>query len=131
MSSTACRALATLLIALHAAIAACGPGLHAAPGLAHAGMPGSAARADDGAEIAPPSLRLIEHCPLCDYFAQGQLIAGRASCESRPLAAAAEPARPLLLAPRPARSPSRSRAPPSGGRQDVLADAAGLRFAPL
>ncbi len=114
MPHTARRALAAFLIALHAAIAACGPGLHAAPGLGHAARSAETSAADGTPALAHPSINLAEHCPLCDYFAQGQLPIARACWASSPLVVPAEPARPALLPPAPPLPTSRSRAPPLG-----------------
>ncbi len=119
MPRTARRALAAFLIALHAAISACGPGLHAAPGLGHPGRSVGLSGVEGTTSLAHPSVKLAEHCPLCDYFAQGQLPIASACLASCPLVAAAEPGRTAPLAPGPPRSLSRSRAPPLGDPRSV------------
>ena len=114
MPYTARQALAALLIALHAAVALCGPGLHAAPGLGHAGPAGSSRGPDGPPGLIKPPATALEHCPLCDYFAQGQVPlppSPQASCR---LVLPFEPTRFPLLAPRPPLVSSRSRAPPLG-----------------
>ncbi len=112
MLSTARKALAASLIALHAAIMLCGPGLHAAPGLGH---PSASRELPKGDET--PSLSTVppvggDHCPLCDFFAQGQLPAERPPAVADLLDRPAGPISRPACSPRPPILSSRSRAPP-------------------
>lgn len=104
--------MASTLIALHAAIALCGPGLHAAPGLGHAGAARASLQRDSSPEFADVSPDPTEHCPVCDYFAQGQLPLVPAAPVGSRFVASFEPnlAHPPIPLP-PSRS-NRSRAPP-------------------
>jgi hypothetical protein len=119
MPRTARQALASLLIALHAAIALCGPGLHAAPGLGHFGPAGTVRKPDAQPEFIKVAATASEHCPICDYFAQGQLPLPPTIPISFRLVLAVEPTHPPILAPRAPRSSSQSRAPPCGDARTV------------
>lgn len=112
MLSTARKALAASLIALHAAIMLCGPGLHAAPGLGH---PSASRELPKGDET--PSLSTVtpvggDHCPLCDFFAQGQLPADPAMVVADLLDLPSGPIPLPACSPRPPILTSQSRAPP-------------------
>ena len=105
--------LATLLIALHASLAICGPGLHAGLGSEHARPAHSPDRPDHRQELAGLTISAAEHCPICDYFAQGQLSVTTAIprlvqlvTPLAPIVHAVDSLRPILLS-------TRSRAPPS------------------
>lgn len=108
--------LATLMIALHAAIAVCGPGLHAGPGLSHAGQAAGASRAEHGQDQLGVAASPTEHCPLCDYFAQGQLPFPPAVPRLVLTASPFEPTPPRVEAPPSPPISTRSRAPPQADR---------------
>lgn len=114
MSHPVRNLLATLLIALHAAIAIGGPGLHAGPGLSHAGRPASADQSGGSEDLAPVQVTAspVEHCPLCDYFAQGQLPFPLHAPALALVATPFEPTRTRVEAPHPPVIATRSRAPP-------------------
>ncbi len=112
MPRTARTTLTALLIALHATILLCGPGLHAAPGLAHAGLSNAPATDDGGTRWSETSTRLVDHCPLCEYLAQGQLPLQPAAWIACQLVRPFEPALLPVLSPFLLPFPSRSRAPP-------------------
>jgi hypothetical protein len=119
MPRTSRQALAALLIALHASISLCGPGLHAAPGLGHAGLAGSSRESDGDPGLTRHSATAPEHCPVCDYFSQGQLpLPPFLHVPSRPVLPF-ETALISTLAPRPPLLYSRSRAPPRGAARIV------------
>ena len=117
MPRNARKPLTALLIALHALIVVCGQAMHASPGLSHASAPAGSREGDGLPRWADLSVAPTEHCPVCEYFAQGQLplVAGLPI-----LARPVSPLEPVLL---PAHSPlrlvlaSRSRAPPRGDAQ--------------
>jgi hypothetical protein len=112
MPRTARQVLAALLIALHATISLCGPGLHGAPGLGHAGPAGNIRKSDG--HLKPASLAAVapEHCPICDCFSQGQVPTPPSVVASHRLVRCFVPAPISTLAPRPPLLVSRSRAPP-------------------
>ena len=112
MPSTARKTLASLLIALHAAIMLCGPGLHAAPGLGHFGTSGVASKLDNTPELSAAVAAPGEHCPLCDFFAQGQLPLEQATLAVHRLVDPVEPDSLPISLPRPLILSAQSRAPP-------------------
>jgi hypothetical protein len=112
MPKTARKALAALLISLHAMISLCGAGLHAAPGLGHPGPTGTSRKLDGHLEWRSLAATTSEHCPICDYVSQGQLPLPRAFSVSSRLVLPFTPAAVPILAPSPSLLSCRSRAPP-------------------
>jgi hypothetical protein len=119
MPRTARQALAAFLIALHATISLCGPGLHAVPGLGHAGPTGTIRKSDGHLKAASRAAVVPEHCPICDYFWQGQVPSPPSAVASHRLVRCLDPAPISTLAPRPTLLISRSRAPPRGDARIV------------
>jgi hypothetical protein len=119
MPRTARQALAALLIALHATISLCGPGLHAAPGLGHAGPAGTSRGLDRHLKLTTLAATASEHCPICDYFSQGQLPSPPPTTASNRLVRSFEPVPISSIVPRPPLLSSRSRAPPRGDARIV------------
>lgn len=114
MPRTARQALAASLIVLHAAISLCGASLHAAPGLGHAGSAGSSTKADAHPGLTRIAATVPEHCPLCDYFSQGQLPLAADFVAASRLVLPFEPTQPPPLLPRSPHLLARPRAPPRG-----------------
>lgn len=63
------------LIALHATVTLCGPGLHALPGWSHGTGLTPLARNDHSHGPGPSSHQASDDCPVCQFLAQGQLAA--------------------------------------------------------
>ena len=112
MPQVARQALATLLIALHAVIAICGPGLHAGLGSGHVGSSHCAGPAKGSPEATQLAASPADHCPICDHFAQGQLPGSSGILSLARFDAPFEPAGHRVEAPRPPPLSARSRAPP-------------------
>jgi hypothetical protein len=119
MQRNARNTLSALLIAFHATIALCGPGLHAAPYMGHDSPSGTVRKPDGQLELTKLAATATEHCPLCDFFAQGQLPLPPSLQVSARVVLPFEPADLPLFAPRPPHLSSRSRAPPLGDARIV------------
>lgn len=120
MPSTARKALVSLLIALHAAIMLCGPGLHAATGLGHLGATEASSRPDRAPDQITTVSSAVEHCPLCDFLAQGQLPIDPEIVVADRMVDPVDPASPPLSPPAPSLLSTQSRAPPRRDARIVL-----------
>src|SRR5260370_24945643 len=67
------QTLVALLIALHAAVTLCGPGLHALPGWGHNSGLHPLAKNDHSHGPGKSSHAASDECPVCHFLAQGQL----------------------------------------------------------
>src|SRR5260370_17696329 len=67
------QTLVALLIALHAAVTLCGPGLHALPGWGHDSGLHPLAKTDHSHGPGKSSHEAKDECPVCQFLAQGQL----------------------------------------------------------
>jgi hypothetical protein len=76
------RGFSTLLIGLamvlNGTVMLLGPGLHGLTGCGHPMFADQAVRSpDDGLQVAPRSDDGASSCPVCEYLAQGQMVAER------------------------------------------------------
>ena len=65
------QSLVALLVALHAAVALCGPCLHELPGMSHEAS--SVSNLPQGQNPLKASHDSSDTCPICHFLAQGQL----------------------------------------------------------
>jgi hypothetical protein len=72
-----CTFLIGLMTVLNGTVMLLGPGLHAIPGCVHHAVASRAARVDDGLRVAFGGDN-VSTCPICEYLAQGQVVAERA-----------------------------------------------------
>jgi hypothetical protein len=93
------RSLSTLLIglmtALNGAVVVLGPALHALPGCGHHAIASRAARGDDGLRVTSGGDNAAM-CPICEYLAQGQVVAERAYVVAPILSTPSIPALPSI-----------------------------------
>jgi hypothetical protein len=68
-----------LIIVLNGTVMLLGPGLHGLPGCGHHAVAiGTARLVDHGPRVSSHSGDHASPCPVCEYLAQGQVVAGRA-----------------------------------------------------
>jgi hypothetical protein len=93
------RSLSTFLIGLIAVlngmVVVLGPGLHALPGFGHHAIANCAIRVDDGLRVASGGDNAAT-CPICEYLAQGQVVAERAYVVAPNLSTHSIPALPSI-----------------------------------
>jgi hypothetical protein len=105
--------LAATLVALHAAVALGGPGLHALPGWGHGSGLTRLAKNDHSHGPGKSSHEATDECPVCHFLAQGQLSADLTAGAPGWLVVQAEVARAAVPAPTPTHRSSIPRAPPA------------------
>ncbi len=104
--------LVTSLVVLHAVVALCGPGHHALTGGSGRHYTARTETREPAFEPAETPCPSDDHCPVCDYLAQGQLPVANAYLPLGPLAEASRPCERPSRFTTPTRSPSIPRAPP-------------------